>query len=152
MLLRPVTRDTFDACLDLRVAPGQEGFVAPTVRSLAETYVWPAAEPRLICHGDVPVGFVLFHPADDDWPVPGEVIVRFLVDARHQGRGLGRRGLRAALDRVARETAAATVSLSVVPANTAARRLYESEGFTATGHERGGEVVLARPVQRRSTT
>jgi ribosomal-protein-alanine N-acetyltransferase len=52
------------------------------------------------------------------------------VGARHRRRGLGRRLLRALLD-LARAEGCGAATLEVRPSNTAARHLYESEGFSA---------------------
>jgi ribosomal-protein-alanine N-acetyltransferase len=52
------------------------------------------------------------------------------VHPRAQRRGLGRRLLRALLD-LARAEGCLSATLEVRPSNTAARALYEGEGFTA---------------------
>ena len=70
----------------------------------------------------------------------------------HQGRGLGRALVQAALD-AARERGARKVTLRVLGPNTAARALYESCGFTYTGEqqtrERDGavELVMTRVIR-----
>lgn len=141
--LRPVTRDNLRACLELDVLPEQRDFVAPNVRSMAEAYVLPQADPRLIYADGEAVGFVLFHPNESG---PGHYIVRFMIDHRFQGQGLGRRALAAAVDWVARERGAERVRLSVVPENDAARGLYRSAGFVETGEMDHGEVVMEKAI------
>ena len=141
--LRPVTRENFKACIDLDVLPTQRGYVAPNVRSLAEAYVLPEADPRLVYADDEAVGFVLFHP---DEKGPGYYIVRFMIDHRFQGQGLGRRALAAAVDWVALEKGVDQVSLSVVPENVAALDLYRSAGFVETGEIDHGELVMVKKV------
>jgi diamine N-acetyltransferase len=137
MELRPVTPDNFRACVEMTVRPEQRDFVAPNLNSLAEAYVYPAGEARLIYRDDEPVGFVLFHPVEPERPADGHCIVRFMIDQRHQGQGLGRPALRAAVDWIRREHRVDRVRLSVVPSNDRARALYRSEGFEATG-----EIVM----------
>lgn len=67
---------------------------------------------------------------------------RLLIDARYQGRGLGRQALLWALDYLY-ERNAPRVLLSVHPNNTAARKLYESTGFQyVDGHYWGREMVM----------
>jgi len=141
--LRTVTRENLRACLDLDVLPEQRGFVAPNVRSMAEAYVLPEADPRLIYADDEVVGFVLFHPNEGG---PGHYIVRFMIDHRFQGQGLGRRALAAAIDWIALEKGADRVRLSVVPENDAARSLYQSAGFVETGEIDNGEVVMEKKI------
>jgi diamine N-acetyltransferase len=141
--LREITRDNLRICIELDVSPEQRAYVAPNVQSVAEAYVLPEADPRLIYADDEPVGFVLFHPREDG---PEHYIVRFMIDHRFQGQGLGRRALAAAVEWVAREKTADRVRLSVVSENKAARELYLSAGFVETGEIDRGEVVMEGPV------
>jgi hypothetical protein len=55
--LREITADTVREICRLRVAPGQEGFVAPVAESIAEAYFSPLAWFRAVYAGDTPVGF-----------------------------------------------------------------------------------------------
>jgi len=142
--LRPVTPDNYRACIEMTVRPEQRGFVAPNRHSLAEAYVHPAAEPRLIYRDDEPVGFVMFHPVDPERPADGHGIVRFMIDERHQGQGLARPALRAALEWIREQHHVDRVRLSVVPENEQARALYRAEGFAETGEMDHGEVVMVR--------
>jgi diamine N-acetyltransferase len=118
--------------------------VAPNVNSLAEAYVYPAAEARMIYRGDAPVGFVLFHPITPERPADGHCIVRFMIDHRFQGQGIGRPALKAAVDWIAREYGVDRVRLSVVPENERARALYRAEGFAETGEVDHDELVMVR--------
>jgi diamine N-acetyltransferase len=140
--LRPVTPDNYRACIAMTVLPEQSGFVAPNLNSLAEAYVWPAGEARLIYRDDEPVGFVLFHPIEPERPAEGHCIVRFMVDQRFQGQGIARPALRAAVAWIRQEHHVDRVRLSVVPENDRARALYRSEGFTETGEVDNGEIVM----------
>jgi diamine N-acetyltransferase len=143
--LRPLTRENLRACIDLDVLPEQRDFVAPNVRSVAEAYVLPLAGPRLIYADGKAVGFVLFHPNEGG---PGYYIVRFMIDHRFQGQGLGRRALAAAVDWVVRVKGADRVRLSVVPANQVACDLYRSAGFVETGEIDNGEVVMEKRIDQ----
>ena len=141
--LRAVTEENFRDVVNLEVRPEQAGFVAPNVRGIAETYIYPGAEPRAVYAGDELVGFVLLHPGDR----PGEhLLVRLMIDHRFQGRGLGRAALEAAVDHVVREHKAESVRLSFVPSNERARALYLSAGFVETGEVDEGETVMVRTI------
>jgi diamine N-acetyltransferase len=144
--LRPVTAENYRACIALEVLPEQRTFVAPNLNSLAEAYVYPAAEARMVYRGEEPVGFVLFHPVTPDRPADGHCIVRFMVDHRFQGEGIARPALRAAVDFIVREHGADRVRLSVVPENERARALYRSEGFIETGDLDDGELVMIKTI------
>ena len=75
--LRPIDSSNYRECIQLSVAPDQQGFVASNLQSLAEAYVWrEAAEPYAVYSDDEMVGFGLLFPladdtADDAVPVPG---------------------------------------------------------------------------------
>jgi diamine N-acetyltransferase len=141
--LRAVTRANFEACVALDVLPEQRKFVASNVRSIAEAYVLPEADPRIVYADDEAVGFVLFSPNEHG---AGHYIVRFMIDHRFQGQGLGRRALASCLDWVATEKHAERVRLSVVPENGAARGLYRSAGFVETGEIDRGELVMEKVI------
>jgi diamine N-acetyltransferase len=142
--LRPITQENFQAVINLAVSPEQSDFVAPNVRGIAETHIYPDAEPRAVYAGDELVGFVLLHPMDD--PAEGHCIVRLMIDQRFQGRGLGRQALEAAVEWIVRERGVDRVRLSVVPSNEAARALYRSAGFVETGELDDGELVMVRRI------
>jgi diamine N-acetyltransferase len=142
--LRRITQGNIRAVMKLDVLPGQADFVAPNAVGIAETYVYPDAEPRAVYADDEPVGFVLFHPADNDEGTHN--IVRLMIARQFQGRGLGRQALEAAVAWAVRERAAARVRLSVVPSNEQARNLYRSAGFVETGEVDDGEVVMVRTI------
>ncbi|GHE29499.1 spermidine acetyltransferase [Streptosporangium violaceochromogenes] len=141
--IEPVTVDNYIAVIDLRVGEDQREFVAPNVRSLADAWAYPTARPYAIVDGAEPVGFTLLYPSPDDSRTV--TVVRFMIDHRFQGRGLGGAGLEAVLAR-ARADGCQRVRLSVAPHNEVARRLYASAGFRETGEIDEGEIMLALEV------
>ncbi len=66
------------------------------------------------------------------------------VAAEAQGRGLGRRMMRDAIDRASRMAGLEQINLAVVSGNAAARRLYLSLGFEPYGLERRAVFVNGR--------
>ena len=92
--LREIGPDIEDAVLALRVAPGQERFVATMAQSFIDAVDEPEGNAwmRAVVADGIPVGFVMV-----SWnvvPVPGELwgpyyLWRLLIDADHQGRGHG---------------------------------------------------------------
>lgn len=136
--LREITKETVRQITKLDVAPGQEGLVAPNAVSIAEAYFEPKAWFRAIYSGEEPAGFAMV------WRDPAEhvfYIWRFMVDARFQGKGVGRRALELLVDE-ARADGVEHVLLSVVPGPHSALRFYERFGFVPTGVVHGGEHEL----------
>ena len=92
--------------------------------------------------GDEVVGFLMWGIDDADgscW------LGGLLVDAAHQGRGIGRAAVVEAVHLLREEAGAAGYALSYAPENTVAKGLYASLGFVETGEEDDGEVVARRP-------
>ena len=138
--LRPVDKYNFVRVLKLELAKEQEDFVTSNAFSLSQAYVMPECRPFALYSGMDPVGFVMYTLDEDDreyW------IYRLMIDRREQRKGYGREGLRETLKQIRREAPdRKVVYISVDPANTVARRLYESEGFVPDGRVVDGEDVL----------
>lgn len=138
--LRPVTAENWRTCIRLQVSDDQKEYVAPNLYSLAESRFEPTCVPLAIYAGEEMVGFVMYDASDYH-------IARFMIDLHHQGKGYGRAAMQALLAQFEEERAHPVASLSFVPGNLAAERLYESVGFCKTGEMDGGELVMARPVE-----
>ena len=136
--LREITKETVRQITALDVGPEQHGLVAANSVSIAEAYFEPKAWFRAIYHGEEPAGFVMV------WRDPAEQVFyiwRFMVDARFQGKGVGRRALELLVDE-ARADGASEVTLSVVPGPYSAFAFYERFGFEPTGAVHGGEAEM----------
>jgi diamine N-acetyltransferase len=153
--LRPVDSSNYRECIELAVAPGQQGFVASNVQSLADAYVWrDGAEPYAVYSDDEMIGFALLFPLGDEEPggsipppdtVRGFILVRLMIDRRFQGRGFGRGALEAIVELI-RSRGLPTIRLSVVQDNEQALEFYRRNGFAETGAIEGGEVVMERRI------
>ena len=142
--LREVTRETFGEILRLKVAPGQERFVSPNEVSIAEAYFSPGvAWFRAIYSGETPVGFVMLR---DDESKADYYLWRFMIDARYQGRGIGRRAIELLADHVRTRPGATALYTSCVPGEGGPGPFYEKLGFAYTGEEDEGELVMRREL------
>lgn len=136
--LRDITRDNWLQCVRLRVAPGQEEFVASNAVSLAQAAYEPEWQPYAIFDDEQMVGFVMYglEPREQQhW------ILRLMVDAAHQQRGYGRAAMRLVLERLKALPDCRGIAISYEGANKTARQLYLSLGFRETGEVIEGEVV-----------
>ncbi|HET8986630.1 MAG TPA: GNAT family N-acetyltransferase [Trueperaceae bacterium] len=148
--LRRVTDENFRPVIKLELAEGQDRFVAPNMFTLAEAYV------ALTDDYNVPMMYAITLDAEVvgfigmayERPTDGESLgkyemYRFMIDRRHQGKGIGRAALRKALELL--ETRphgpASHVATSFVPGNDVAKGLYLSLGFVETGELDGDEIV-----------
>lgn len=150
VILRDVTRENWQECIRLKLAPEQEPFVQPNTYSLAESKFMPTFIPQAIYARDevtgaeTMVGFVMYGFFPDGEPPFGRRhwIFRLMVAHEHQGRGYGSAALRIVLDRLRADPACADVLIGYVPGNTIAGKLYARLGFTPFGDAPWGETVL----------
>lgn len=154
VILQPITAENWRDAIALNVSPEQQGYVAPNLYSIAESHFEPTCatlaiyaedsalgDPHSDGQGATMVGFIMYDTTD-------YYIVRFMIDQRYQGRGYGRAAMLALLAQFERDFAHAQASLSFVPGNEVAERLYEAVGFRKTGEMHDGELVMVRPLQK----
>jgi diamine N-acetyltransferase len=147
--LREITAETVGAVIRLEVDETQKGFVAPNAVSLAQALFAPEAWYRAIYLDDSPVGFVMLADESQRAPPPAQPEIgvwRFMIDARHQGRGIGRAALQLVIDEVRRRKRFAKLELSYVPGPGCPEPFYLGAGFRHTGRVDGEEVVLELPL------
>ena len=141
--LRPLSVENWHECIRLHVADEQDDYVAPNLYSIAQTRFEPTWMPLVIYAqtdaGESMVGFAMYDTSDYE-------IIRFMIDARYQGKGYGRAAMQLLIEQFEREHAHPSTSLSFVPGNTAAEQLYASVGFRKTGEIIDGELVMVRPL------
>ena len=135
--LQPVTRANFSAVIALTVTPEQADFVAPNVYSVAEAHVEPTWTPLAIYAGDDLVGFTLFGRDDETgrwW------LMRYMIGAKHQGKGYGTAALRMVIDLMVERHGCSEIFLDYSAGNVVAERLYARMGFAPTGEMTRGAI------------
>ena len=142
--LRQIDTGNLREILHLKVAPEQERFVAPNAVSIAQAYFYrDTAWFRGIYDGDTPVGFVMLEDKPD---LGSYTLWRFMIDARHQRKGHGRRAIELILEHVRSRPGASHLYTSCVDAPGGPGPFYEGLGFTYTGALDEGERVMYRPL------
>jgi len=143
--LAELSAGNIDAAVGLQLRPGQERFVAPVVRSIAEAYVHPTAWPRVVFDGDQLVGFVManFDPGNEQEAFRCG-IWRLNVAAAAQGRGVGRFAVDAVAEE-ARRRGQSRITVLWVGGPDGPEGFYLELGFVPIG-ELLGEVVGAKQV------
>ncbi|MCA8910459.1 MAG: GNAT family N-acetyltransferase [Planctomycetes bacterium] len=141
--LQPVSASNYAAVLALDVKADQRGFVAPNVKSIADSKIWPTHYPLAILADGEPVGFCMWgqDPDDGHFHIP-----RLMIDAKHQRKGFGRAAALELVKLVASQPGCDAILLSFMPANTGAEALYASIGFKRTGEVQEGEIVMRYDV------
>ncbi|MEZ5346386.1 MAG: GNAT family N-acetyltransferase [Pyrinomonadaceae bacterium] len=137
--LREITKENFSECVKLKVAEGQEGFVAPNVYSIAQTKVYPANTACAVYDDDEMVGFVMYGLDEDDGRY---YLGRLMIDEKFQNRGYGRAAVLEVIQKAREIDGCEKLYLSIVPGNTSAEKLYSDIGFEKTGEILEGEIVM----------
>ncbi|WP_409490927.1 GNAT family N-acetyltransferase [Amycolatopsis sp. cmx-11-12] len=142
VLLRPLSRENVRAVCELRLAENQHHLVAPAAYTIAEGNYEPDAILRAIYLDDKPVG-VLLVEVDSGTPH----LVRFMVDADHQGRGVGSRAVELLADELY-QGGWRSLETSVVPVEGGgAEGFWRRCGFHGTERTHYGEPVFVRLLQ-----
>jgi diamine N-acetyltransferase len=142
--LRPITDDTLRAILRLKVAPEQEKFVAPNPVSLAQAHFNKYAWYRAIYAGETPVGFMMLY---DDPVQPQYFLWRLMIDARYQGHGFAWRAVQQLVDYVRTRPGAKELLVSHGQGEGSPAWFYARLGFTYTGEEDDGELIMRLPLE-----
>lgn len=150
--LVPLTLENNRAYYALRTHHSQERFVAPMSWSFADALFPEVIDgapvvPRLYgveADGE-PVAFMMIAEVTPVHPEP--YLWRFLVDRRHQGRGVGGRALDLLCDQL-RAEGCATLLTSWVPGPGTPAPFYRKYGFLETGETVDGETVVRLQLPR----
>ena len=144
--LRAITEENFIDAFNLKLAPGQESFVSHPIRSLAQAYVYRnQCQPFGIYAAEKMVGYAM---VIYDYDIPEYDIWHMMIDKEEQGHGYGREALDQVIKYIMTKPFGDSdrIALTCNKNNSAARKLYESIGFTASGSEDGEEIELVMTV------
>ena len=144
--LRAITEENFIDAFNLKLAPGQESFVSHPIQSLAQAYVYRnQCQPFGIYAAEKMVGYVM---VIYDYDIPEYDIWHMMIDKEEQGHGYGREALDQVIKYIMTKPFGDSdrIALTCNKNNSAARKLYESIGFTASGSEDGEEIELVMTV------
>ncbi|MEM8534988.1 MAG: GNAT family N-acetyltransferase [Chloroflexota bacterium] len=143
--LRPVTKENWIQCIRLKLAPEQEGLVAPNVASIAESKFEPTNELRAIYKDETMVGFLVYAPETDTEETDLYWLFRFMIDVDYQNQGIGRAALALAIDEITAR-GARKINIPYSPKNLVAAKLYMSFGFVSVDIADDGDVIVQKVV------
>lgn len=145
--LKAITEDNLIDAFNLKLVPGQERFVSHPIRSLAQAYVYRnQCQPFGIYAKGMMVGYVM---VIYDYDIPEYDIWHMMIDESMQGHGYGKEALDQVIAYIKTKPFgdSTRVTLTCNMNNPAARKLYESKGFTATGIEDDNEIELVLLIE-----
>ena len=147
--IRHYSKDNFDEAIALKVSDAQKKFCPSIEMSLAVEYISPWDEKvdhYLIYDDENMIGafYVSYTPlSKNNYWVGG-----FFIDHRFQNMGYGKKAMLNIIDFLKdKHPEMELLSLTVVPENDIAYRLYKSLGFISTGkYNDEGELILRKRV------
>jgi diamine N-acetyltransferase len=137
--LREVTAETVRKICYLDVREDQRHCVAPNSHSIAQAYFEPHAWFRAIYADETPVGFLMIY---DNAEEAEYFLWRFMIDARYQKMGFGKRAMDLILAHVRTRPNAHELKLSCHPGEDGPEGFYRKYGFSLTGEWLGNEAVM----------
>lgn len=149
--LQPVTKENWVQCIKLKLAPEQEGLVAPNVVSIAESKFEPHYEPRAIYRNDQVVGFLMYSPEVETDEKDLYWLFRFMIDTKYQRQGIGRAALGLAINEISQNNCS-KINILYSPKNTIAAKLYASFGFKPVGTGDDGDIIAQKQIDQMTTT
>ncbi|MFN8419581.1 MAG: GNAT family N-acetyltransferase [Anaerolineae bacterium] len=142
--LREITEANWRQVARLKLAEGQEHFVAPNWYSMLEAlHSGGNLHSRAIYDDDRLIGYTMFGfdpKTNESW------IVRLMTDKDQQRKGYGRTAMSLIIDQLKQMYASKEILISFEPTNNVARALYEKIGFRDTGRIEDGELVFGLKI------
>lgn len=142
--LRPVTKENWLECANLKLAPGQEKFVAQNVYSIAQAkFEHERVALAAYNENDQLVGFVMYN----DKPLSDGAfrISRLIIDQEHQGKGYGPKVIKEVIRRLSAIEACHEVIVGISPGNEIVENAARKFGFTIfdeSGSEKKAKLRL----------
>lgn len=123
---REIDKSNYSTCISLKVGEHQTNYVASNAFSLVQAFYEEELYPLAIYNDDEMVGFLLY---DYDEELGGWSFSRFMIDIKHQNRGIGSKALEKFLDFFHNKFPNQNLYTSVEIDNEIAIKLYEKYGF-----------------------
>ena len=146
--LREVTKENWVQVIRLKLAPEQEGLVAPNVDSIAESKFEPHYVLRAIYKDEQVVGFLTYCPEIETEEKDLYWLFRLMVEAEYQKQGIGKAALELALNEISKNNCC-KINILYSPNNSIAARLYEKFGFQQVGIAEDGDIIVQKRINIR---
>lgn len=134
MEFREVTLENLSELIALEVSKEQRGLVADNLYTIAQVSLVPDSYCRGVYANQEPVAFFAVQ-----WEPGHFYIWRFMVGAKHQGKGFGSQMMAKLLNEIFSDPAVELVDLGVQRRSGSAEPFYLKCGFIATEQESHGD-------------
>ncbi|MFX0041509.1 MAG: GNAT family N-acetyltransferase [Candidatus Hodarchaeota archaeon] len=146
--LKKITKYNLISILQLDVKPEQKNLVAPNAVSIAQAHFNKDAWFRAIYADNMLIGFVMISDSslkfkNNPKHRPSYFLWRFMIDAKYQGKGYGKKAMELIINHVKSRPKAKEFLLSHSKSDGNAGQFYKKLGFKYTGKEIGNELVMS---------
>lgn len=140
--LRSITKQNWQEIAALKPGDSQKDFIFENSYSIAESFFCEHSVTKGVYCGEEAVGFLMYESLEKEGK-PNEVeILRFMIDKRFQGKGLGKKAFELALLDIRKVKCPQRVHICFTMENKAASSLYSSSGFVENGVDEHGQINL----------
>lgn len=100
VILKELTQGNWEDCIELKIHPEQENFVASNLYSIAESQFIEGCVPLAIYNDDILVGFIMYEPDLENQADKVYFITRLMIDSTYQGKGYARAAIQQVISRL----------------------------------------------------
>ena len=118
--LTKIEYENFHDVIDLELEKNQEKNRPSNLYSIAEFSFSSTAHPRAIWSGDEIVGFLMYRFGEDEDDNDECVIWRFMIDRRHQNKGIGKAAMKLLMEEIKAHKPCKTIEIFYDSKNIAA--------------------------------
>ncbi|MGN7412420.1 GNAT family N-acetyltransferase [Paenibacillus sp. SAF-068] len=144
--IQPVTRENWEEALKIALYEHQISLVPSVIEGIAYAYIKPwdvAFDPYVLVIDSKVFGFFYLSYTPDS--TDNYWIGGFQIDKSYQGKGMGKRAIRAILDFISKQhPLCKVISLTVERENKVAQNLYKSMSFISENETNSDDEVIYR--------
>ena len=140
--LRTITKDNWQEIAVLKIDESQKDFLFENSYSIAESFFCENSVIKGVFSDGKAIGLIMYESLESEGK-PSEVeFLRFMIDAKSQGKCFGRKAFELALEDIHQVKAPQKIHICFTKENTIANSLYSSFGFVESGIDEHGQINL----------
>ena len=145
--IKKITDENRERVLNLQIKESQNTYIESVEDCLKESVEYTNFKPVGLYKNDCLVGFAMYGLFCDEGENGRVWLDRFLIDKKHQGKGLGSSMIEYLIDHIAKEYKCNEIFLSLYEDNKGALNLYKKFGFEFNGElDVNGEKVMVKKL------
>lgn len=140
--LKEITKLNWEKIAHLSLLDSQKYYLFDNSYSIAESFFCENSVTRAIYSGENAIGFLMYESLNDEGKPEEVELLRFMIDAKYQGKGFGRKAFKAAIENIKSRKCPKRIHICFHKENFTALNLYKSVGFTDNGIDDHDQINL----------